>query len=85
MAFNLNPFKKTSSNQPTQSGFGQSSGVGESKAPQETELSALDFSNSQQGAIEVTEIATGIGVVYEEAAVLYANGNDRDAEQLLTA
>ncbi|MCL2644162.1 MAG: STAS domain-containing protein, partial [Betaproteobacteria bacterium] len=41
--------------------------------------------NSQQGAIEVTEIATGIGVVYEEAAVLYANGNDRDAEQLLTA
>ena len=53
--------------------------------PPKTELSALDFTNSQHGSIEVTEIATGIGVVYEEAAVLYANGNDRDAEQLLTA
>jgi anti-anti-sigma regulatory factor len=51
-----------------------------------TELSALDFSNaSQQGAIEVMEVATGVGVVFEEAAVLYANGNDRDAEHLLTA
>ncbi len=85
MAFNLNPFKKTSSNQPSQPGFSHPSGAG-GVAPQKPDLSALDFSNiSQQGAIEVTEIATGIGVVYEEAAVLYANGNDRDAEQLLTA
>ena len=84
MAFHLNPFKKTSSNQPSQSGFAHSSSAG--SVPPKTELSALDFTNaSQQGAIEVTEIATGIGVVYEEAAVLYANGNDRDAEQLLTA
>ncbi|MDR1423305.1 MAG: STAS domain-containing protein [Azoarcus sp.] len=49
-------------------------------------MSALDFSHaSQQGAIEVTEVTAGIGVVYEEAAVLYANSNDRDAEHLLTA
>ncbi|MCL1859971.1 MAG: sulfate transporter, partial [Proteobacteria bacterium] len=85
MTFNLNPFKKTSPGQPSQSGFSRPSGAGGGSAPPKTELSALDFSNTQQGAIEVTEIATGIGVVYEEAAVLYANGNDRDAEQLLTA
>jgi anti-anti-sigma regulatory factor len=55
-------------------------------AHSKTELSALDFSNaSQGGSIEVMEVATGVGVVYEEAAVLYANGNDRDAEHLLTA
>jgi len=83
--FNLNPFKKPSSNQPSQLGVSHPSGAGDG-VPKKPELSALDFSNiSQQGAIEVTEIATGIGVVYEEAAVLYANGNDRDAEQLLTA
>jgi ABC-type transporter Mla MlaB component len=60
--------------------------LGASAPPEITELSALDFSNTgQQSAIEVTEIASGIGVVYEEAAVLYANGNERDAEHLLTA
>jgi len=86
VAFNINPFKKTPTNQPSQPGFSRPSGAGGSSAPQKPDLSGLDFSNiSQQGAIEVTEIATGIGVVYEEAAVLYANGNDRDAEQLLTA
>ena len=85
MAFNLNPFKKTSSNPQSQTGSTRLSGTGGGSVPPKTELSGLDFSNSQQGAIEVTEIATGIGVVYEEAAVLYANGNDRDAEQLLTA
>jgi len=83
--FNLNPFKKPSQSQLSQPGLSQPPGTG-GNAPQKPELSGLDFSNiSQQGAIEVTEIATGIGVVYEEAAVLYANGNDRDAEQLLTA
>jgi ABC-type transporter Mla MlaB component len=85
VAFNLNPFKKTSSGPPSQSGSGHSSGTASGNPPPKTDLSALDFSNSQHGVIEVTEIATGIGVVYEEAAVLYANGNDRDAEQLLTA
>ena len=80
MAFNFNPFKKNSSTQSALPGDEQAG------APPITELSALDFSNaSQQGAIEVTEVATGVGVVYEEAAVLYANGNDRDAEHLLTA
>jgi anti-anti-sigma regulatory factor len=83
VAFNLNPFKKTSSNHLSQPGLASPSGDG--APPPRTDLSAINFSNSQQGAIEVMEIATGIGVVYEEAAVLYANGNDRDAEQLLTA
>lgn len=85
MAFNLNPFKKSSSDQPQQTGGADPSAAGNGGVPPKTELSALDFSHSQQGAIEVTEIATGIGVIYEEAAVLFANGNDRDAEQLLTA
>jgi len=85
VAFNINPFRKTPSSQPSQPGFSGPSGTG-GGTPKKADLSALDFSNtSQQGAIEVTEVATGIGVVYEEAAVLYANGNDRDAEQLLTA
>ena len=87
MAFSFNPFKKTSST-PTSPGMSSSSQIMEgagSVAPR-AELSALDFSNtSQQGAIEVMEVATGVGVVFEEAAVLYANGNDRDAEHLLTA
>jgi anti-anti-sigma regulatory factor len=85
VAFNFNPFKKSDS--PTSSGSVLSSGTGsDSGQAPKTELSKLDFTNaSQQGAIEVMEVATGIGVVYEEAAVLYANGNDRDAEHLLTA
>ncbi|MDR1853425.1 MAG: STAS domain-containing protein [Azoarcus sp.] len=84
MAF-FNPFKKPDSNQTaSQRAAITSSTVG--AAPPNSELSALDFSNiSQQGAIEVNEVTSGVGVVYEEAAVLYANGNDRDAEHLLTA
>ncbi|MDR1661681.1 MAG: STAS domain-containing protein [Azoarcus sp.] len=59
---------------------------GEDGAFPEAGLSSLDFSGaSEEDAIEVTEVATGVGVVYEEAAVLYANGNERDAEHLLTA
>jgi ABC-type transporter Mla MlaB component len=86
VAFSFNPFKKNSSTPFSGTGETASSSGGASAPPEITELSALDFSNaSQQGAIEVTEIASGIGVVYEEAAVLYANGNDRDAEHLLTA
>jgi anti-anti-sigma regulatory factor len=87
MAFSFNPFKKTSeaSSEAAQSVVGTAAAAG-SQQPPVTELSALDFSNAaEDGAIEVTEIAAGIGVVYEEAAVLYANGNDRDAEHLLTA
>jgi anti-anti-sigma regulatory factor len=53
--------------------------------PPATKLSELDFSASPHSGIEVMESAgVGIGVVYEEAAVLYANGNDRDAESMLT-
>ncbi|MDR2926356.1 MAG: STAS domain-containing protein [Azoarcus sp.] len=86
MAFNINPFKKSQTNPSSQSMFSRSSGASGNDSSPKTDLSALDFSNTgQQAVIEVTEIATGIGVVYEEAAVLYANGNDRDAEQLLTA
>jgi ABC-type transporter Mla MlaB component len=88
MAFSFNPFKKTSSDAPSEAArsvAGPEAQAG-TQAPPVTELSALDFSNAQgEDAIEVTEIAAGIGVVYEEAAVLYANGNDRDAEHLLTA
>jgi anti-anti-sigma regulatory factor len=53
--------------------------------PPHTELSALDFSRDGQGDIEISEVGamSGIGAVYEDAAVLYANGNDRDAEHLL--
>ena len=82
VAFNFNPFKKSDS----QTSSGAVPASGSNSQPPKTELSKLDFTNaSQQGAIEVMEVATGIGVVYEEAAVLYANGNDRDAEHLLTA
>jgi len=85
VAFSFNPFKKPESN-PTASRGGTPSSSATGDARQHSELSALDFSHaSQQGAIEVTEVTAGIGVVYEEAAVLYANGNDRDAEHLLTA
>ena len=62
--------------------------------PPPTELSDLDFSSSDSGGrglaaaageVEVRESVSGIGAVFEEAAVLYANGNVGDAEQVLTA
>ncbi|MDR0701511.1 MAG: STAS domain-containing protein [Azoarcus sp.] len=86
MTFGFNPFKKNNISS-TPSGAARSSpSSGEDGSFQEAELSALDFSNNiRQDEIEVTEVATGVGVVYEEAAVLYANGNERDAEHLLTA
>lgn len=37
------------------------------------------------GMVEVQEVSTGIGSVCEEVAVLYANGNIREAESLLEA
>lgn len=37
------------------------------------------------GLVEVQEVSTGIGSVCEEVAVLYANGNTREAETLLDA
>lgn len=57
------------------------------------ELSTIDFSGADMSQaladcadmVKVSEVGTGIGAVYEEVAVLYANGNARDAELLLEA
>jgi len=59
--------------------------------PPPTELSELDFSGSDHGRglahaaglVEVQECGSGIGAAFEEAAVLYANGNDDEALALL--
>lgn len=61
--------------------------------PPPTELSGLDFSASDHGRglahaaglVEVQECGSGIGAAFEEAAVLYANGNDEEALALLEA
>lgn len=58
-----------------------------------TELSELDFTRTDvqrglarvAGMVEVLDHGDGVGAAFEEAAVLYANGNDRDAEQVLNA
>ena len=58
---------------------------------QRTELSTLDFSGGDvnralaqcAGLVEVQEVGAGIGAVFEEAAVLYANGNVLEAERVL--
>lgn len=65
----------------------------EGDLPPPTELSELDFSSTDLGRglanaaeqVEVQEHGSGIGAVYEEAAVLFANGNVADAEQILVA
>nr|WP_211163262.1 STAS domain-containing protein [Aromatoleum diolicum] len=56
-------------------------------------MSTLDFSVGDPthalahcaGQVEVQEMSAGIGAVYEEAAVLYANGSDSEAELVLNA
>lgn len=61
--------------------------------PPPTELSGLDFTGSdhdrglahEAGQVEVQECGAGIGAAFEEAAVLYANGNDGEALALLEA
>ncbi len=63
----------------------------EGATPAHTELSSIDFSGADvtrelaecAGLVEIQEFGSGIGAAYEEAAVLYANGNARDAETLL--
>ena len=53
-----------------------------------TELSTLDFSRAGVAGldvVEVQEVGSGIGAVYEEAAVLYANGDTAEAEKILVA
>lgn len=62
-------------------------------SPPPTELSGLDFSASDHGRalahaaglVEVQECGSGIGAAFEEAAVLYANGNEVEALALLEA
>ncbi len=66
---------------------------GENLLDPPTELSALDFSDggvgrglsTVAGEIQVEEVGSGIGAVFEEAAILYANGSEADAEQVLLA
>ena len=53
-----------------------------------TELSTLDFSRAGVDGldvVEVQEVGAGIGAVFEEAAVLYANGDIAEAEKILSA
>ena len=66
---------------------------GAAPAPPQTELSSIDFSGADisralaecADLVEVQEVGAGIGAIYEEAAVLYANGGAREAEVLLEA
>lgn len=66
---------------------------GDSSAGPPTELSGLDFTRTDvgrglarvAGMVEVMDHGEGIGATFEEAAVLYANGNDAEAAQVLTA
>lgn len=61
--------------------------------PPHTELSSLDFSGGDAvralaecaGQVEVQEAGSGLGAVFEEAAVLYANGDVGEAEKVLSA
>ncbi|PKO55550.1 MAG: sulfate transporter, partial [Betaproteobacteria bacterium HGW-Betaproteobacteria-19] len=58
-----------------------------------TELSTLDFSGGDvnralaqcAGMVEVQEVGAGIGAIFEEAAVLYANDNMVEAERVLNS
>ena len=57
------------------------------------ELSRIDFSTGEVSLaladcadlVEVHEVGSGIGAIFEEVAILYANGNAREAEALLNA
>ncbi|MGL1833954.1 STAS domain-containing protein [Rhodocyclaceae bacterium SMB388] len=57
------------------------------------ELSRIDFSTGEfslaladcADLVEVQEVGTGLGAIFEEVAILYANGNAREAEALLNA
>lgn len=61
--------------------------------PPRTELSSVDFSGADSfrlfsvagGHVQVHEGGSGLGALYEEAAVLYANGNAREAQAILEA
>lgn len=78
---------------PASSGNPPSAGLTRSAARRDApeELSELDFSAADAPlalaeCAELVEVREGgVGAVYEEAAVLYANGNARDAGALLEA
>ncbi|MDX9699851.1 MAG: STAS domain-containing protein [Rhodocyclaceae bacterium] len=59
------------------------------KPPAPTELSTIDFGDASvalsdcAGQVEVQEVGPGLGAAFEEAAVLYANGDVREAEAAL--
>lgn len=62
--------------------------------PAPSELSTINFSGSDfsprelaeyADLVQVQEVGVGSGAVYEEAAILYANGNVKEAEVLLEA
>jgi anti-anti-sigma regulatory factor len=82
--------KKPASPEPAPAPQGRVAG---GERPPPTELSGLDFSASDHGRglahaaglVEVQECGSGIGAAFEEAAVLYANGNDGEALALLEA
>jgi ABC-type transporter Mla MlaB component len=60
---------------------GMASAAASSLPPDHDELSLHECAS----LVEVQEVSTGIGSVCEEVAVLYANGNVREAEALLEA
>lgn len=69
---------------------GRGDGASAARAVNRTELSTIDFSGDASialadcaGMVRVHEVGPGIGATYEEAAVLYANGDLREAESLL--
>lgn len=68
-------------------------GAGRPSISPRTELSTLDFTGGDAnralaqcaGMVEVQEVGAGIGAVFEEAAVLYANDNMVEAERVLNS
>ena len=85
--------KKSLTGAPPPHGKAGGSGASSSRSPARTELSTLDFTGGDvnralaqcAGLVEVQEVGEGIGAHFEEAAVLYANGNTADAEKVLNA
>ncbi len=83
--------KPPSATVPPAAGRGGSGRADAAPLPPLTELSALDFSGTDAGRglaraagmVEVQEVGGGIGADFEEAAVLYANGSDAEAEEVL--
>lgn len=71
---------------------GKGASTPSARPAQRAELSTIDFSGDASialadcaGMVRVQEVGPGIGATYEEAAVLYANGDLREAEALLDA